>query len=75
MYIIYKHNTHGILLQNSSTGLELFWDDFPKIIRVRIEPTHPPTSIVNADFFIFFYFLCNAPKENAKPNNAKSWNV
>ena len=27
---IYRQNTYGILLQNISTGLELFWDDFPK---------------------------------------------
>ena len=27
---IYIQNTHGILLQNISTVLELFWDDFPK---------------------------------------------
>ena len=31
-----KQNTHGILLQYISTGLEQFWDDFPhKKIRVR----------------------------------------
>ena len=25
---MYRQNTHGILLQNISTGLGLFWDDF-----------------------------------------------
>ena len=27
---IYRQNTYGILLQNISTGLKLFWDDFPQ---------------------------------------------
>ena len=26
---MYRQNAHGILLQNNSTGLGLFWDDFP----------------------------------------------
>ena len=39
-----------------STGLELFWDDFPKTIPSETW-THPPTSIVISDFFI-----CTAPK-------------
>ena len=42
----------GILLQNICTGLELFWDDFPKTIPSETW-THPPTSIVFSDFFLF----------------------
>ena len=38
----HKQNTLGILLQNISTGLELFWDDFSKNI-----PSETWTSIVN----------------------------
>ena len=49
---MYKQNTHGILLQNISTGLGLFWDDFPKQIKNPSETgTHPPTSIVILDFW------------------------
>ena len=45
-YIIY----YGVLLQNISTGLELFWDDFP--IQIPSETwTHPPTSTVISDFW------------------------
>ena len=48
---IYRQNPHGILLQNISTGVEQFWDDFPKR-KILIETwTHPPTSIVNSDFW------------------------
>ena len=38
-----KKNTHGILLQNISTGLELFWDDFQKEKNPSETWTHPPT--------------------------------
>ena len=55
-YINCRQNTHGILLQNISTGLGLFWDDFP-IKKIQSKTwTHPPTSIVISDFF------CKAPK-------------
>ena len=30
-----RQNTYGILLQNISNGLELFWDDLKKKFRVR----------------------------------------
>ena len=33
---IYRQNTYGILLQNISTGLELFRDDFQKQIKNEI---------------------------------------
>ena len=50
----YKQNTHGIVHQTISTGLELFWDDFPHK-KIQSETwTHPPTSIVNSDFWHFF---------------------
>ena len=56
---MYRQNTHGILLQNISTGLGLFWDDFPpKKIPSEIW-THPPTSIVISDFVE--KILCKAP--------------
>ena len=56
-----KQNTHCILhlKYQYSTGLELFWDDFPKPKKSEIW-THPPTSIINSDFLSFF--LCEAPK-------------
>ena len=57
---MYRQNTHGILLQNISTGLGLFWDDFPKKKKKKKTWTHPPTSIVISDFLNFF--LCKAPK-------------
>ena len=46
LYNVYTdiiHMVGPILLQNVCTGLELFWDDFPKekIFRVRPGPTHP----------------------------------
>ena len=59
---IYKQNTHGILLQNISTGLELFWDDFPNK-KIQSETwTNPPTSIVNSDFWKCFSL--QSPKAN-----------
>ena len=45
---MYRQNTHGILLQNISTGLGLFWDDLKK--KPSETWTHPPTSIVISDF-------------------------
>ena len=45
---ICRPNTHGILLQNITTGLWLFWDDLKKKTW-----THPPTSIVISDFSFF----------------------
>ena len=56
---IYRQNTHGLLLQNISTGLGLFWDDFPHKNIPSETWIHPPTSIVISDFWIFF--LCNTP--------------
>ena len=50
MYI-YEQNTHGILLQNISAGLGLFWDNFPKKNPSETW-THPPTSTV--EFLNFF---------------------
>ena len=47
---MYRQNTYGILLQNICTGIEVFWDDFPKKIGVR----PGPTSIVISDFLNFF---------------------
>ena len=44
-----EQNTHGILLQNISTGLGLFWDNFQKTIL-----SETPISIVNSDFLNFF---------------------
>ena len=56
-YGTYKQNTHGILLQNISTGFELFWDDFPTNKQIPSETwTHPPMSIVNSDFENFSFF-------------------
>ena len=52
MYIQNRQSTHRRLLQNISTGLGLFWDDFPQNkFRVR-----PGTTVIS-DFF-----LCQAPK-------------
>ena len=59
MYSIYKQNTYGILLQNISTGLGIFWDDFTGTQNPSETWTHPPTSIVNSDFLNFLF--CNAP--------------
>ena len=43
---------YGILLQNISTGLGLFWDEFPKQNKIPSKTwTHPPTSIVISDFW------------------------
>ena len=55
---MYRQNTHGILLQNISTGLGLFWDDFhQKKKNIPSETwSHPPTSKVFLDFFYFFLF-------------------
>ena len=53
----YRQNTYGILLQNVSTGLELFWDDFQKKIRVRPEPAPFHSNLR----FLEFVFLCTAP--------------
>ncbi len=47
----YRHNTYGILLQNISTGLQLFWDDFFHTKNPSETWTHPPTAIVISDFF------------------------
>ena len=40
---IYRQDTHSILLKNISTGLGLFWEDFPKKILRNLDPpgTHP----------------------------------
>ena len=57
---MYRQNTYGILLQNISTGLQLFWDYFFHKKNPSETWTHPPTSIVISDFFLFF--LCTAPK-------------
>ena len=46
---IYRQNTHGILLQNISTGLGLFWEDFQK----KKKNSHPLTSIVISDCWNF----------------------
>ena len=50
---------YSIQIVYISTGLVQFWDDFPKI-KIQETWTHPPTSIVNSDFFNFL--LCKAPK-------------
>ena len=48
-----------LLLQNISTGLEQFWDDFPN--KSPSDPwTHPPTSIVNSDLNFLFSPIINA---------------
>ena len=52
---MYRQNTHGILLQNSSTGLGLFWDDFQKK-NPSDTWTHPPTYIVISDLWRNFLF-------------------
>ena len=54
MYCIYKQNTHGILLENISTCIGLFRDDFPIILFPSETWTHPPTSIVSARIFVYF---------------------
>ena len=59
--LTYKQNTHGILLQNISNGLGLFWDDFPNKRNPSETWTHPPTSIVNSDFWK--KILCKASKK------------
>ena len=46
---------YGILLQNITTGLGLFWDDFPKK-NPSVTWTHSPTATVISDFWNFFFF-------------------
>ena len=59
---IYRQNTHGILLQNISTGLGLFWEDFPKKkFRVRPRPTHPPTHFHSNLGCLEFFFSLQSP--------------
>ena len=53
---MYRQNTHGILLQNISTGLWLCWDDFPKKIQVR---PGPPTHFHGNLGFLEFFSLQN----------------
>ncbi len=57
---MYKQNTRGILLQNISTRIELFGDDFPHKKNLSETWIQPLTSIVNSDFLNLF--LCKAPK-------------
>ena len=46
-----------VLLQNISTGLWLFWDNFPHKKQIQSETwTHPTTSVVNSDFLNLVYF-------------------
>ena len=52
--MLYRQNTHGVLLKNISTGLGLFWDDLKKNIPSETW-THPPTSTVILDFWNFFF--------------------
>ena len=53
------HCTHSILLQNISTGLELFWDDFPPK-KFRVRPG--PTTHFHTKLGFFEFFLCKAPE-------------
>ena len=53
---IHKQNTRGIVLQNISTGLGLFWDDSQQKNITSETLSHPPTSILNSDFGNLFYF-------------------
>ena len=43
---VYTDRIHyGILLQNICTGLDVFWEDFPKKQKIPSETwTHPPSS-------------------------------
>ena len=45
-----------MLLENISTGLEVFWDDFQHKKNLGETWTHPPTSIVNSEFWKKNYF-------------------
>ena len=55
--IIYKQNTHGIVLQKISTGLELFWDDFPK----NKIPTHFHSKLGFLEFVFFAKPVIGSP--------------
>ena len=50
---------YDLQLQNSSTGLRLFWDDFPKNLSETW--THPPTHVHSKLGFIFIYFYFANP--------------
>ena len=52
---IYRQNTYGILLQNISTGLELFWDDLKKKNSEWYldPPTHFHSNLGFLEFFSF----------------------
>ena len=50
MYVQTEYTWYTNVLQNISTGLGLFWDDFKKKILNKTW-THPPTSIVISDFW------------------------
>ena len=64
---MYRQNTHGILLQNISTGVEQFWDDFPKIN--PHETWTPPTHFHTKFGFFEFFFLCKDPKRTVLSQN------
>ena len=60
---MYRHNTHGILLlllQNISTGLGLFWDDFPQN-KITERDLDPPTHFHSNLGFLEKKILCKAP--------------
>ena len=51
--------TDGILLQNISTGLGLFWDDFPTKQKFRVRPG--PTSHFHSNLGFFEFFSLQSP--------------
>ena len=58
MYSIYRQNTHGILLQNISTGLGVFWDDFEE--QNSAWDLDPPTHF-HSNLGFKKKILCKAP--------------
>ena len=62
---IYRQNTHGTvtLLQNISTGLRLFWDNFPTKQKILSETWLDPPTHFHSNLGFLAFFSLQSPLE------------